>query len=504
MTALSNHQINYDEDGLNFTFDNLLVDFDSGSGAGNKVRLKKLSNTSPEILLASVIDGFEVDRDVNDNSSLIPVGNATLSNFIPSNVGAVENQYLTIPTPYEVGSYTVAAGSSLSTIQSRATIRGKVVTEYSGNPTSSAYIFSLVQSVGSLNYLVSMYHSTGGNLVVVVRDGAGGALFTGFAAVWVPVAGTEYEIEFSIDTNTGKYVFFIDGITFFSFSTGSTIARAATSNSVIIGSYYGPLTFPSAPMKFRDIQIFDDVLHVSGDDFSSEVPRLIPRYFVGSQLISPSSDPTTGLSINTDNITGGSSVVVENPPGTNVHFITNFKGVQYWHDGANWVASNGTYAESNNTAEMQANILSFDFSSGGLVKFDTIIHSQDGLYTPEIENIVFEYDFFGQEKVCEQCIVYGHVLDNCEDVSDVVITFTSKPFISNGSLVTINETVTTDTTGYMEVSLAYTNLVSGEREVDTLVEVKASYTDNSGKKQTFKGKVIIPNQASILLGDLFV
>ena len=74
--------------------------------------------------------------------------------------------------------------------------------------------------------------------------------------------------------------------------------------------------------------------------------------------------------------------VNENPPLTDTRFILNISGVDTYWDGANWVSSDLTYAQSNNAVDVNANLDDLDLSGGKDIKLKIILHSQDGSQTP--------------------------------------------------------------------------------------------------------------------------
>jgi len=75
------------------------------------------------------------------------------------------------------------------------------------------------------------------------------------------------------------------------------------------------------------------------------------------------------------------------PANTEITYILstdNGLNYQYW-DGASWVASDGTYAQSNTAATIHANIASF--SGSGTLKVKAFLHTSDSAVTPQLNNI---------------------------------------------------------------------------------------------------------------------
>lgn len=78
---------------------------------------------------------------------------------------------------------------------------------------------------------------------------------------------------------------------------------------------------------------------------------------------------------------------VTKPTNTEIKYIlSDDDGVtyKYWN-GSSWIASNGTYSQSNSASEINSNI--GDFVSGGTFKFKSFLHTSDSSVYPELDNI---------------------------------------------------------------------------------------------------------------------
>jgi len=84
------------------------------------------------------------------------------------------------------------------------------------------------------------------------------------------------------------------------------------------------------------------------------------------------------------------STLDETPANTTVTFIVSVSGTKYWYS-SGWTASNGTAAQSNDSATLTTNIstLSMTRDSFGI---DVLLNSSDGLQTPTIDQIDITYN----------------------------------------------------------------------------------------------------------------
>lgn len=199
--------------------------------------------------------------------------------------------------------------------------------------------------------------------------------------------------------------------------------------------------------------------------------------------------------------------VLSIPALTGIQFILNIDNVDKYYDGGAWVNSNGSYAQSNTVAQIQAQYITFStlVSLGTLFKVKVLLRSTTGLSTPEITSHSFTYDFFGVPPVeINECIVYSFIEDILQDVPDFT-TLAAKLFVENTS--TINQggkifvpfkfSVNYNVVGYAEISVV--NTVESQKKLTFSIEYIGS--DGATKTVKFPSKVI-PDQISINLATL--
>jgi hypothetical protein len=77
-----------------------------------------------------------------------------------------------------------------------------------------------------------------------------------------------------------------------------------------------------------------------------------------------------------------------------VRFQMEISGQSVYWNGSAWVNSDGSFAQSNTLAEVIANAATLPVTLGYPVRPIVVLHSLDGMTTPSITDITFQYDFF--------------------------------------------------------------------------------------------------------------
>lgn len=95
------------------------------------------------------------------------------------------------------------------------------------------------------------------------------------------------------------------------------------------------------------------------------------------------------------------------PTDTEIKYILTKNGVLYYWDTSNWVVSDGTYAQANTAAEIEANKGSFTLIAVN-TQIIMVLHTSDRENTPVGQNVKVLYDFAGNEDDINKCIVWGY------------------------------------------------------------------------------------------------
>lgn len=129
----------------------------------------------------------------------------------------------------------------------------------------------------------------------------------------------------------------------------------------------------------------------------------------------------------------------------------------YYHDGLDWVVSDGTYAQSNTVAEITTNQTSFTTTKIDF-NFRAFLHSDDGSTYPQLDSIDVTYDFAQIVTPLVMCLIYGYSLnpDNTPNTDAIVVQLNigANETLGNNQLSTKSIYITPRSDGYFEKELA--------------------------------------------------
>lgn len=139
-----------------------------------------------------------------------------------------------------------------------------------------------------------------------------------------------------------------------------------------------------------------------------------------------------------------------------IKIILSKNGQWYYHDTTQWTASDGTYSQANTVAEIFPYL--GDFTDVGIeTKARLFLHSDDGSTTPTLENLYFEYNFYGEEDTIQKCIIWDKQVDEeGVGVTDSITVKLSNDMERYGSYTTLRRkgiTVSPMASGYWEQKL---------------------------------------------------
>ncbi len=244
--------------------------------------------------------------------------------------------------------------------------------------------------------------------------------------------------------------------------------------------------------------ISDMDITYTGQQFESEGTLLTNSSFVAEELLS--------------------FIATEiKPANTDVKYILRIGGVDKYHDGANWVNSDGTNSQANTLAEVQANVATL-LTVNSLVAIKTVLTTSAPLTdTSEIDIITVIYDFGALVPgLPTQCQVFGFLRDS-ENIPLENAKVTVQPNrppdeyveASDRIISTVSEQ-TSDDQGFFVFNL----IISDEFEVEGAQKMRyvlaitpenaqlpifKNGKDNQGVAKTILFEV--PNQASVNITD---
>ena len=447
-------------------------------------------------------------------------------------------------------SYTNAAIGALG---DTGTVRIKVTPNYSGTPSVNYPIFELRPTSGNNSRMV-LFHGATGFIRFTAYNSAGTIIHSAVnigASAWVPVAGTEYEFEFTWDTGVTTSKLYIDGVLKGATSV-FTYSRGTSATILDIGSGG---TYTAADASFNDLLLYSIVNHssnytpgyvVPGNIYAASTvvlpafsytglgtiqalesssvtetgaPRYIvaDKYFNGTAWVNSNgsyaqANTSAEVLANLSSLTvqgAGSFVMkvvftdsasqssvdllsvtvtgqkysptgylepVQNlevqallayaqtatlPGSTTAKVILKIDGVLKYHNGTAWVNSDGSSAQANFAADLDAAFEDLVLGQNSTVFLRWVLATPSNTDTPELDEAVITYDFGGVESEPEKCLVYGYVRDIAGlPVSGATVRFDLikantreyKEAESNVILKNFVET-TTDSNGYFEQEL---------------------------------------------------
>lgn len=309
-------------------------------------------------------------------------------------------------------------------LQEQATIRFRVIPNYSGAPSVDQWIFGLGEAVGNVNAM-GFYHRAGGGaadkMVFQLYDELGSSIHgSASSASWTPVAGQEYEWEINYDMTAGEVRIFLDGVLFYSDLATPTGTRSAAAPSRFNLGVSKALN-QSPDFQLTSFTMFNSVQHTADytpNTIGTPPEAIPPDYFLGD-LITVASWQAQALN--------AFSAVVNETDGT-VTFAVELDGqLKYW-DGAAWSDSDGSFAQTNTAADINTNVPTLVTPPAQTIRMFALLVSTDGTGEPTLDSITFDYDFGSLEPAASAlCEVYGFIRDiGGNPIENAVVTAREK------------------------------------------------------------------------------
>lgn len=217
----------------------------------------------------------------------------------------------------------------------------------------------------------------------------------------------------------------------------------------------------------------------------------------------PTNDPviTNASSIGLDGLDGFSAV--SNASGSDgIKFQLVLGGTAKYWTGSAWATSNGSYAQSNTAAEIEANKAALDLSAGTTLLVRAVLHSADGTTTPDLTTVEVDYNFFAPvASPLTECTCYGFAADILGDVfaetPKLIVELASPIFHGSYIVLPSRKTADLDNEGRWELSLVETTTVSKR------YKFSVEYTSDTGTLTTVAlGYAAVPNQSSVNIATL--
>jgi hypothetical protein len=298
-------------------------------------------------------------------------GSATVSGGL-LNLDGAGNNYLDMVGPSNMGIR-------------RGCVRVLMIPRYTGTPSAEGALISR-KKTASANNTIMLRHSTGGGWILMSKDKNGSGAATSIGA-WSPTANQTYEIElnWNVDSATGsRWWMYIDGALFYS---ANTYRDFDSDFDLMQCGAHG--TIWNNPNWDADAWlVFDQEQHAG----ASYTPDWTGIY----ETIYSTSDPKIVFNVTVSMMKALDQFAeTSTKPGSDeLKYTVTIDGTEKYWSGAAWVNSNGTYAQANTAAVIEANKASLPLAgtpSGSVVQLTMFLHSADGSTTPEADLVTVDY-----------------------------------------------------------------------------------------------------------------
>lgn len=264
-------------------------------------------------------------------------------------------------------------------------MRIRYTPNYSGTPAANMTIFEFAPTSGNNDRMVLFHSVSGGTLRLTAYTSVGTVKHSAvvFGVAWVPVAGTEYELELNWDTVAGVVRLFVNGALQGAMPV-SSYARGTDATRLYIGA---GTVYPTTDASFNDALLFSTVQHTGAYVAGYTVPEAV---YLATNVNLPNF-AYTGV---------GTVLAVESSSVTESGTPRYTVGGLYWN-GAAWVASNGTYAQANTSADIIANLPSINVSGATTIPVKVLFTDSNALSSVDEISVTVTGQIFDNEAVLE-------------------------------------------------------------------------------------------------------
>jgi len=328
---MANFLIPYTTEG-NYTFDSDKIEIDSG--------IAKLKDLTPanETFYANYNSNINGSRGLGVLTGTAYGGASVLDGKL--DLAHLDRRYVSYDANLNADSQQVGC------------VRFKVTPNYSNAPSGDRWFFCIAKANNDIKNVIQLRHSnSGAYLRLHVYDKDGNFVVEHLFGQFLPVAGTEYEVEVNWDLTSGATRIFVNGI-----QNGSTCVNTCLRDSNIgllrIGGNHSVASSTYSNFKIDDFQVFSTVQHTS-----NYTPEAIPENPYADD--SPTIYKTLGDEVaNIEEFISFAETLGSENEGL-IRYQLSDDGITwlYWN-GSIWATAGAT--DYNTEAECEANMLSFD------------------------------------------------------------------------------------------------------------------------------------------------
>lgn len=230
-------------------------------------------------------------------------------------------------------------------------VRFKVTPNYSNAPTEDRWFFNISKANADIKNTIALRHSpSGAYLRLHVYDKDGVSIVEHLFGQFLPIVGTEYEIEVNWDFTTGASRLFINGNQNGTTCT-STCLRDSNISLLRVGGQWGG--YVNSNFKIDDFLVFSTVQHTL--NYTPDWTNIYEYDYLASTVILPEMEHT----LPGDLTTFVSFITVESGSPRYTLQIGRSGNYLYWN-GSAWVVSDGSYSQSNDATTFNAHVDDLD------------------------------------------------------------------------------------------------------------------------------------------------
>lgn len=221
-------------------------------------------------------------------------------------------------------------------------IKFKYTPNYTTAPSQNVDICVLRASSGAADRIVFTHSPSGNTLRIAVNNASGSTVIgtsTIIGSAWTPTSGQTYEIELNWEPTAGTVRVFIDGTLHGSLSPG---AWTRGTNATVLSIGASTVSYNVADASFDDVLYFNAAQHTA----TYEAGYIVVETLYAASSVTMPAFSYTGV---------GTIIAVEasaiSETGAPRYIVAN----KFWN-GSAWVASDGSYAQANTSADAIAQL----------------------------------------------------------------------------------------------------------------------------------------------------
>ena len=251
--------------------------------------------------------------------------------------------------------YTNAA---IGAIAGAGAIKFKYTPNYTTAPPANIDMVQLLRPTSGNHDRIGLTHSPSGNTIRLwLYNSSSTSIYvaTAIGPAFTPTAGVEYEMELNWDSTAGVVRLFINGALHGTKSPGAWSRNTTATELHIAGT---ARSYSRAEGDFSDVVLYSAVQHTAG--YTSGYIVSESRYLETSVTLPVFTHTGVGTMLSYTGLT------LTSETGAIRYQIKTDSGLYKYWNGSAWANSDGTYAQSNTSADMNTNLPALVDANGAI------------------------------------------------------------------------------------------------------------------------------------------